>query len=407
MTAETDQHGAPDDGRLLTPEFGRLAVTSMAFFLAMGATFPVLPRFVKDDLGGGDAAVGLVVGATAVGAIVARPFIGHIGDRRGRGVLMVGGALVATVAQLGLLVVPNIAALLVLRVVFGAGAGAVIVGATTLAVDLASEQRRGEATSYIFVALHLGSGTGPVVGEWALRQWDFDAVWLLAAGGALLAAALALSIPSSASTDVDLTDAPMQILHRRALLPGAILGIGIVGFTGFNAFVPLFGDEIGVDNIGPVFMLASFTIVVMRSVGARLPDWLGPIRGGTFALTLSAIGLGVIGFVDVAGGLYVGTVIMSIGTSMLLPSLVPAAVDGVPPNERSRALATYTLFLEVSQALGAVAFGAVSGATSYANGFLMGAVCCVVALAVLHGALRPRIAAEEEATGQLPTRPVS
>ena len=86
--------------RLLTPAFGRLAITSMVFFLAMGMTFPVLPRFVRDDLGGGDAAVGLVVGATAVGAIVARPFIGRLGDRRGRRILMTGGALVAAVAQL-------------------------------------------------------------------------------------------------------------------------------------------------------------------------------------------------------------------------------------------------------------------------------------------------------------------
>lgn len=349
----------------------------------MGATFPVLPRFVKDELGGSDTTVGLVVGATALGAILARPVIGHIGDRRGRGVLMVSGGLIAAIAHIGLVWVDGTAALLALRVLFGIGQGALFVGATTLAVDLATPERRGEATSYIFVALHLGSGTGPVVGEWALRQWSFDTVWVIAAVGSLVAALVSLSVPNQPSPAVDLADSRMRLVHPAALVPGLILGIGIIGFTGFNAFVPLFGDQIGVDDIGPVFMTASFTIVIIRFFGARLPDLLGPLRGGTAALTLMTVGLTVIGFADGAAGLYLGTVVMSAGTSLLLPSLVSAAVDGVPANERSSALATYTLFLEVSLAFGAVAFGAVAGASGYGDAFLMGAAAALVALVVL------------------------
>lgn len=362
----------------------------MTFFLAMGATFPVLPRFVKDELGGSDTTVGLVVGATALGAIIARPVIGHIGDRRGRAVLMVAGGAIAAVAHLGLVWTGSTPVLLLLRVLFGVGQGALFVGATTLAVDLAAPERRGEATSYIFVALHLGSGTGPLIGEWALREWSFDAVWILAAVGSALAGLLSFAVPNQPATDLDLEDGRMRLLHPRAVLPGVVLGIGIIRFTGFNAFVPLFGDEIGVDNIGPVFMVSSFTIVLIRFFGARLPDWLGPVRGGTIALILLALGLAIIGFIDVAGGLYAGAVVMSAGTSLLLPSLVNAAVDGVPANERSSALATYTLFLEVSLAFGAVAFGAVAGASSYANGFLMGSGAAVVALVTLHLTLRDR-----------------
>ncbi|MEM7286878.1 MAG: MFS transporter [Actinomycetota bacterium] len=386
---------------LLTPDFGRLAITAMAFFFSMGATFPVLPRFVKDDLGGTDTTVGLVIGATALGAVVARPAIGFIGDRRGRRLLMILGGVVAAAAHLALVVVGDVATLMVLRVIFGVGQGAFFVGATTLAVDLADVDRRGEATSYIFVALHFGSGLGPLVGEWALGRWDFDATWYIAAAGCAVAALAAITVPNVVGSDLDLEQPRMRLVHPRAVLPGVVLGIGIIGFVGFNAFVPLYGEEIGVDNIAPLFLISSFTIVAIRFFGARLPDRLGPVRGGTAALVGMAAGMSLIGFVDSAGGLYAGTVVMSCGTALLLPSLVSAAVDGVPANERSTALATYTLFMEFSLAIGAVIFGAVAGASSYGAAFVLAAVMALIALALLWARM-PRHLGQGDSTAREP-----
>ena len=375
----------PDRSRplLLTADFGRLAITAMAFFFSMGATFPVLPRFVKDDLGGTDTTVGLVVGAMALGAVVARPAIGFIGDRRGRRLLLVVGGVVAAVAHLALAFVSDVATLIALRILFGVGQGAFFVGATTMAVDLADVDRRGEATSYIFVALHFGSGLGPLVGEWASDRWGFDATWYIAAAGCAVAALAATTVPNVVSSDLDLEQPRMRLVHPRAILPGVVLGIGIIGFVGYNAFVPLYGEEIGVDNIAPLFLVASFTIVGIRFFGARLPDLLGPLKGGSAALTGLTAGMLLIGVVDNPAGLYAGTVVMSCGTALLLPSLVSAAVDGVPANERSTALATYTLFMEFSLAIGAVIFGSVAGVSSYGAAFVLAGALSLTALALL------------------------
>ena len=59
---------------------------------------PVIPHYVEDELGLGKVAVGVAVGAFAFGAIALRPFAGRIGDRMGRRVLIVGGALVVAVS---------------------------------------------------------------------------------------------------------------------------------------------------------------------------------------------------------------------------------------------------------------------------------------------------------------------
>lgn len=370
------------DVRILTPAFGRLALAAFVFFIAMGATFPVLPRYVRDEIGTGDTGVGIVLGAMAIGAIVGRPFVGRFGDRRGRGLLMVMGGLLAGAAMIGLLVADSIPALLALRVLFGFGGGATMVGGTTLAVDLAPASRSGEATSYVFVALHLGNGIGALLGEWLLNTWSYDAVWI-AAGACMGASSLvALSLPNVVDDGLSL-DAPVGLLHPRAIVPGMILGMGAIGFIGFNGFVPLFADEIGVGDVAPYFFAASITVVIVRFFGARLPDRLGPLRGGTIALVVMTAGLLLIGGLRSGAGLAAGSVVLAGGAAMLLPSLVTAAVDGVPVTQRSRALATYTLFLEISQAFGTVLFGGVAALSSYGTAYLVAAGTSVVALAML------------------------
>lgn len=369
---------------LVDRRFLALALTSMAFFFAQGMTFPVLPRLVKDEFMRSDAMVGLAVSATAIGAVLARGLTGYIGDTFGRRILMLGGALTSACVLIMHLAADSMATLMVVRVLYGLGQGAFMVGATTSAVDLAPEDRRGEATSYIFVALHLGSGSGPILGEWVLRNEGFDAVWVVAGLLTAGAAALTMLTPGGRPAGEVVRASGLGVLHPAGVLPGMVLGLGILGFIGFNSFAPLFGDEIGVNDIAPVFMASSFTIVFMRSFGGKWPDRLGPVRGGTVALLGAASGLAIIGTWQSGPGLFIGAVVMSAGISMLLPSLVSAAVEGVPVTERSAAMGTYTLFMEISAVSGALMFGVISGATSYGTAFITATGTTLAALVLLH-----------------------
>ncbi len=85
--------------RLFTPRFVLVVTAGLCYFLALGMLLPVVPLFVKHDLGGNDMAVGMVVGAFAVGAVLMRPFAGRIGDRVGRRVLIVVGGVIVGVGR--------------------------------------------------------------------------------------------------------------------------------------------------------------------------------------------------------------------------------------------------------------------------------------------------------------------
>src|SRR3954451_5630338 len=67
-------------------------------FLGLGATVPVLPRFVKGPVGAGDVAVGVVTGAFALTAVLCRPVAGRLADARGRRLIVFAGALFGALA---------------------------------------------------------------------------------------------------------------------------------------------------------------------------------------------------------------------------------------------------------------------------------------------------------------------
>lgn len=401
--------GGGHSDRILSPTFVLMGATASLYWLAVMTTIPVLPRFIRDELGGGDFMVGAIIGSIAIGAIVSRPRLGRFGDRHGRRYLLIGGGVIGCSVMLGHLVVTAEAHLFALRILLGVGQASFMVGVTTMAVDLAPEARRGEAMAYMLVAMHLGIGSGPLLGEWLFHTWGFDVVWVVSAAAFASCVVLGLLLPVMASSESAASDGAWRFLHPAGLRPGVVLGVGTLGFIGYNAFVPLFGDEIGVSNVAPLFLISSATIIAIRVFGAQLPDRLGPVKGGSIALVLMATGLLVIGLSQAVAGLYAGTFVMALGSALLFPSLVGAAVAGVPFNERASAMATFTLFIDMSSAFGVVIFGAIAAGSSYSTAFVAGGLSTATAAVILRSSWfgGPRRMREQSSEEHLATKGTS
>src|SRR6476646_8421355 len=187
----------PERERLLTPAFVEITGAALLYFIAIGVVAPVLPRFVEDSLGGGGFAVGVSVGAFAVSAALLRPAVGHLGDRRGRRILVLAGGSIAGVSMLGYALVNSLPALVGMRLLTGVGEAAMFVGAATAVQDLAPSSRRGEATSYFSVAVYGGLAIGPLLGEVMRTHWGVHTVWFVSAGFCFLALLIGLGMPTA------------------------------------------------------------------------------------------------------------------------------------------------------------------------------------------------------------------
>jgi MFS family permease len=351
---------------MLTARFGVVTAATFAYFLGLGSLLPTLPTYVEDVLGGDGLAVGVVVGSFAVAAAIVRPWAGRIGDRFGRRVLLSGGALLVGVTTLAYTLVDAVPALVALRLFTGLGEAAVFVGAATATQDMAPPDRRGEAASYFSVALYSGLALGPALGERLADSGDYHRVWFVAGSAALLAALLGLWTPSGASPDAP---RPTKLLHRAALGPGLVLMLGLIPFTGFSAFLALYGPDVGMADTGPVFFVYAGTVLAIRIVGAKLPDRLGWRRASTIALVSVTLGVLVIAVWPAVAAIWFAAIALGIGMSLLYPALFSAALHEVPDHERSQAVGTFSLFFDLAQGVGAPLLGLVVALSSERGAF--------------------------------------
>jgi len=372
---------------LLTRDFWTLMTTASVFYLGLGGLNALLPRYVVDDLAGSELTAGIVMGSMAVSAIFSRVAIGRIGDRRGARRIMAGGALVCALA-LGLLALSDsVSGAIAARLVLGAGNAAMMIGSTMLSVELAPESRRSEATGYVLISFHVGMGIGPLAGEALLGTLSYEELFAVAACVMLAAAAIAMRLSHRPGHPPD-EQAPW--IQRNAIGPGVVTLFGVFSFNGFMMFAPLYSREVGLAGVGPVFLVSSITIVWVRIAFGSVPDRFGPVRAGSFALGLTAFAAFVVAGWNAPLGVFVGAALLASGLALQSPSFIAIAVDGVAPRERGAAMATYTTFFDVANALIGPIFGFLVGAFDYRAAFLTAGLLALVSLAILRFLVAPR-----------------
>jgi MFS family permease len=372
---------------LFTSAFITVALAELAYFTADGVLLPSLPRYVAGPLGGGNVAVGLVIGAFSVSAFFLRPFAGRFADLHGRRLLMVAGASVFALSVVGYLLADSIPVLIGMRLLTGVGEAMFFVGALAANVDLAPPERRGEAFSFASLALYIGIGAGPFIGETVIDRLGFRAAWIVAIGLALVAVALALRLPAmrpeARPEDEGAEPARHRLVHPAGLLPGVVLLATIWGMAGFLAFVPLYALDLGMGGAGLVLGLFAGIVVLIRSVGARIPDVVGPARAMRAALVLTAAGLAVMGLWRTPAGLIAGAVLLGVGVALFTPSLFTVAVEGVPEDERGAVMGTTSAFLDVAFGVGPATLGFVAASFGRGGTFLAGAVVAGIGLVLV------------------------
>ncbi|HET9723171.1 MAG TPA: MFS transporter [Actinomycetota bacterium] len=368
---------------LLTPVFVRVAIAELAYFTADGVLVPVLPRYVTGQLGAGNVAVGVVIGAFSLSAFFLRPWAGRAADRRGRRALMVAGASLFAISVLGYLVSTSVSVLAALRLLTGAGEALFFVGAVSANMDLAPPERRGEAMSFASLSLYVGLGAGPLIGEAVVASGGFAAAWLVSIALGLVAVGLSLRLPPMRPLPSEGATAPHRLVHPAGLLPGVVLFAAIWGMGGFLAFVPLYVADVGMSGAGAVLGLFAGTVVAIRSLGARIPDRFGAAATTRVSLALVTAGLAVIGLWRTPGGLLAGTVVLGVGVALFTPAVFALAVEGVAADERGSVMGTTSAFLDLAFGLGPASLGFVAAGVGRGGTFLVGAAVAAAGFALV------------------------
>jgi MFS family permease len=344
--------------------------------------------------------VGLAVGSFGLTAALLRPAVGRFGDRRGRRPLVIVGMAIVAASLLGYLVTENVATAVALRLAFGAGEAAAFVGLATAIQDRAPASRRGEAASYFSVASYGGVAVGPPLGQFVYDHGGYDRVWLVASAVVLVGLVLGVAVPAgppppvtpagdlaavpaAASTASATTPGRRPFLHPASLRPGIAVAAALVGYSGFVSFVSIHMEDEDLGNPGLVFTTYAVLIVLFRLVGAKVPDRYGAVRVSSISVVCLAGGLLLAAASPNLVGLLAGVVVFALGMALNFPALLALVVGQARDDERTWAVASFSVFFDIGFGAGGPIVGAVVAVSSVRWGFVGGALITLASLGFL------------------------
>jgi len=360
-------------------------VFTVTFFglVAVGAVLPVIPRYVHGPLGGGNVAVGLVIGSYAVTGLLLRPFAGRLADHRGRKPTVLLGSVLVALGGFMYLLPLGVPGLVASRLVLGAGEGAVFTASSAWVVDLSPPDRRGRVIGLYGLSVWAGLSIGPLIGELILHVSTYTAAWLFAGTAPLVGALIATRLPDPFHPAPMLEEEHHALIEREAIRPGIALALASIGYATVAAFVVLHLDARGVGHGATVFGAFATMVVLTRLVGGDLPDRVGPARVAIVAAIVEAIGLATMALAHSLPVALAGALAMGAAFSLLYPSLSLIVVRRVADTRRGAALGTFTAFFDGGVGLGAPLAGLAAALVSYEGAFLLAAAIALASAATI------------------------
>ncbi len=362
-----------------TRAFWLLCGATLFEFVALGVFLAGLPLYLTGELHRSRAAVGLTVGAFSLSALLLRPVIGRLADRRGRKPFLAAAPVIIVVSSLGLAVADSLAAVVALRILQGVAGAAFYTSAATVATDLAPDGRRAEFISRFSLFLYAGFAVGPTIAEWSVSHHGFTRTWLLAGASAAVAFALIARLPETRPEVLgEFAPTKLRLVHPAAVGPGLVLMTAAVGYVTISTFSPLYARHIGMASSGPLYLAFSFTVIGVRLVSGRVADRYGPLTAAFPGVALAVAGLGVLALTPGTAFALVGVVTFGAGFALLFPALMALTVDRVEDRERGEALGSTVAFFDVGALFGGYLVGAVSDWAGFGAAFLTPALLAAV-----------------------------
>ena len=337
--------------------------------------FAVLPLFVVNELHGARSQVGLIMGAFAISAVLARPLSGRIVDLWSRKTALRIGSLIYWISPALYTLAASVPMMFALRFFHGIGIAIYTTAGSVFVADNAPPARRGEAMGYYGMAMNLAMSIGPALGIALIDHIGFHGLFWLASLLGLGSFVLVqfLHEPIRLHVHAGQTLERPALFSRVALFPGFVAMCMTMTFGTVVSFLPLFVQQHNLGNAGLFFVVYSVVVVLLRPLSGRLSDRFGRatiIIPGMFFLVLSMV---VLAYSVSMFGLLSAAVLQGIGFGAVHPSIMALVVDRSTAHDRGPALATVMMAFDIGVGVSAIGFGQVLERTDFTTMYLCAA----------------------------------
>ncbi len=331
-----------------------VVIFNFASYLTIGLPLAVLPGYVHDVMGFSAYWAGLVISLQYFATLLSRPHAGRYADLLGPKKIVVFGLGGCFLSGLSYLLAawgsgwPLISLLLLClgRVILGIGQSFAGTGSTLWGVGVVGSLHIGRVISWNGIVTYGAMAMGAPLGVLC-----YSHIGLSGLAGVIMAVALVAilcALPRAAVKAAKGKAMSFRAVLGRVWPYGMALALASAGFGVIATFITLFYDAKGWDGAAFALTLFSCAFVGARLLFPNAINRLGGLNVAMLCFSVEAIGLLLVGFADTPMMAKIGTFLTGAGFSLVFPALGVVAVKAVPQHNQGSALATYTVFMDLS-----------------------------------------------------------
>lgn len=327
---------------------------NFASYLTIGLPLAVLPGYVHDAMGYSAFWAGLVISLQYFATLLSRPNAGRYADLLGPKKVVIFGLCGAFLSGLSYLLagvggsvgVLGLILLCLGRVILGIGQSFAGTGATLWGVGVVGSIHIGRVISWNGIATYGAMAIGAPLGVVCYQYGGLHGLSLTIMGVALLAILLAL--PRAAVKASKGKPLPFRAVLGRVWLYGMALALGTTGFGVIATFITLYYDAKGWEDAAFALTLFSCAFVGARLLFPNGINRFGGLNVAMLCFVVETLGLVLVGLAVEPWMAKLGVFLAGAGFSLVFPALGVVAVNAVPQHNQGSALATYTVFMDLS-----------------------------------------------------------
>ena len=359
---------------------------------------PIMSKYNK-SIGIDINIIGIIIGVFSLAALIIRPVSGPLADRFNNKLIASISAVMMGVSTLGYIISgESIPLIFFFRLLHGISFG--ICGTTLMrmASYLIAPSRMGEGMGYFGLGQVVSIALAPSIGIYLSETFGYYSSFITSAAVVVGVGIMALFLKLPDSMKIKEKREQKRkfsfsnIIAKEALLLAAIACTISFANSLETAYIVLYGESLGLSNIGLYFTVSAATMFIVRLFAGKLMDK----HGLAFVMipSLTCVGgamvlLGISGITAVSVGVtatftlfMIASILKSFGQGTAQPAIQTSCLQSVPMEKRGVASSTYFMGCDIGQGVGPIVGGVIAGSFGYPGIYFCAAIIIASGIAL-------------------------
>lgn len=361
-------------------QFQSIAFSHFNTTLGMCLLIPILPVYLQSS-GFAETQIGIIMGATAMSALLIRPWIGYQVDSKGSRPVILIGQILLILSTIGYWWATSFLAFFVLRFLYGVGQAFYGTGAVTFASSIGSGDNNSNAIAMYTLTTMFGLGLSMSIAQTTFDSFGFNVL----VGSSVILIGIAFSMMQWRSSPIKLAATKGERTPFKEVLASNVVCATTLcqfaasfSFSALLTFIPLAAIDKGIGFYSLFFIAFAIAVISSRVFVQRVKQRLGLVNAAIYSSIIMLVSILMLIFTISPIILVVSGVLFGIGFGIVYPALVMLLVERINQKNRGTALGVMIAAGDIGNALSSAILGAVAEHLGYAVLFSITALLLAV-----------------------------